>query len=139
MFPVPNCRKLGKTVLCISTKNLYNLKEIPCFSLYFPCLAGKISRQFLPSLKTSKSTTFSRFTAALSSPKNYHFLPLHYRFGKTKKLALFAASLPLRPKREIGHFQPLFYRFGKKKVPFSACFQPVLNQHSARGTKSTVF
>ena len=73
--------------------------------LYFPCLAGNKnanSRLFLVCLKV--------------------FLPLYYRFGRTKKVALLAALLPLWKEKTINF------------CLFIACLK---NQHSARETTHT--
>ena len=84
------CRELEEFILDVSTKNLYNLKEIPCFSLYFPCLAGNKnsnSRLFVACLKVFflalsslcrrfehiKTAIFNRFSTALEKQKSGTF------------------------------------------------------------------
>ena len=108
------------------------LYKIPLKNKYFSVLQktkNANSRLFVPALKNYQFSplwknffVFSRFSVALQSInsrrflpaskfiKKYHFQPLFCRFVKTKKLALFAASLPLRPKRNW---------------PFSTAFLPL--------------
>jgi len=56
---------------------------------------------FFLALSSLWELAFSPLSPRFKFIKKCYFQPLFYRFGKTKKLALFAASLPLWKEKTI--------------------------------------